>query len=66
MSYILNTWWNDPRLQHNSKVVEFSDPPDQHIWYPELMVLNSNNNARVGSDVITRIYPNGDVHVNQR
>lgn len=66
MSYIMNTWWNDPRLKHNNQTFTFSDHPEKHIWYPELMITNSDNNKRVGLDVVTKIHPNGDVHVNQR
>merc|ERR1719331_503378 len=66
LSYIMNTWWNDPRLKHNNKTFTFSDHPEKHIWYPELMITNSDNNKRVGLDVVTKIHSNGDIHVNQR
>ena len=62
----MNIWWIDPRLQHNGSVYIFSFQPEDHIWYPELMVLNSANNQRVGKDVVTKIHPSGQVHVNQR
>ena len=66
ISYIMNSWWTDTRLAHNGPTYSFTEKPEKYIWYPEIHIQNSVNNERVGNEVVTKVYPSGDVHVNQR
>ena len=62
----MNTWWVDPRLTHGNRSITVSEEPETYIWYPDMMVTNSDNNQRVGKDIVTKISSNGDVYISQR
>ena len=66
ISYLLNSWWEDPRLKHGNKTITFTEPPEGHLWYPNLMLTNSDNSERVGNEMATQVYANGIVFISQR